>query len=151
MKTIKIILLFSILLLVSCSPKRAKYIHPFSEELVFDFTKYTEKGFFITPEKYTGDYESIGIIDISIYPAAAKQIEVVKSHNIVSGEYAQGYWLIRYLKPSDIIDSIYESANKLGANAIMNFKINSIQKQAEFDLNLKGVNVSGFAIKIKDK
>lgn len=146
-----IFILFCIAILSSCSIERVKYIHSFTEKLVFDFRKYTEKDFFITPEKYQGNYESIGIIDISIYPAAARQLEIIKPQNIIDGEYAQGYWLIRKLKPNEIINTIYEEANDMGANAIMNFKVTSIQKQVDYDLNLKGINVSGFAIKIQDK
>ena len=34
----------------------------------YDFTKYSAKGFLFTPESYNGEYEAVGIIEISLYP-----------------------------------------------------------------------------------
>lgn len=106
-----------------------------------------KEGFLISPEKYPGDYESIGMLDISIYPTAARQPEIPKSHKIRPGEYAQGYWLIAKIKPEEVVEIIHEKAKGMGADAVINFRVTSIQKQVDYDLNLKGVNVSGFAIK----
>ena len=54
-----------ILLLTNCTPSK------FEKQIityVFDFTKYTDKRFLFTPEQYNGDYLSIGILEIEIYP-----------------------------------------------------------------------------------
>lgn len=42
------------------------------EEVLYgiDFTKYSKTGFLITPEKYSGNYESIGLVEFVYMPEA---------------------------------------------------------------------------------
>ena len=141
-----LLLILFALSLFSCS-QRILYLPSHTESLVFEFQGFSKRGFMITPEKYLGEYESIGIIDISIYPAAARQTKIPKEQDIIEGEYAQGYWLIAKINPQEVVRIIYNKANDMGADAVINFKVTSIQKQVAGELDLNGVNVSGFAIK----
>ena len=53
----------------SCTPTPT-FIPKVSEINAVDFTPFTEKGFLFTPNKYTQDYESIGIINFTYFPEA---------------------------------------------------------------------------------
>ena len=47
---------------ISCST--VTYIPAATQFYAIDFSKYTELGFLITPEKFIGEYESIGIVAV---------------------------------------------------------------------------------------
>ena len=97
-----------------------------TQTLVYDFRPYTEQGFLITPEEYQGDYRSVGIIAMEIVPAASKEYAYEKEwkeYEEVEGTYRQGDWAIEEMSTQDVIDQVYEQAQGMGADAIMNFEV----------------------------
>jgi len=124
-----------LILVFGCSPK---IINPESFYFAIDFTKYSKEGFLITPEKYLGEYESIGLVEYVLIPGATKS------------DY--GYQ-VDDIRLSQGIDSLFSLAKDMGADAIMNFNINSTQREHTFfmqgQLVLEGFELSGFAIKRK--
>ena len=64
-----------------------------------NFTKYTQSGFLITPEKYNREYESIGLIDLVYMPKA----ELQRNSDIAGYEQNDNYEDIGY---SWVIDPI---------------------------------------------
>ena len=67
----KLLLILSIFLFVGCvtAPKRIPEVMIIMN---VDFTKYSQKEFLFTPDSYTGDYESKGLITLTFYPEANK-------------------------------------------------------------------------------
>ncbi len=112
---------------------------------IYDFTKYSERGFLITPEKWIGDYKSIGIIEIEFWPEVSRT-----KLNLKPGQfYDRGIsnrWVYTPINTEEIIESLYKTAIDMGADAIMNFKLSEFI--ADYGtVTAPGKRVSGFAIK----
>jgi hypothetical protein len=60
--------------LFSCATVKRKYIPKVLSVSAFDLSKYSNQGFLITPNKYNGDYESVGIISAIAMPKAKLEI-----------------------------------------------------------------------------
>jgi hypothetical protein len=127
----------------------------------FDFTRYTQKGFLFTPETYNGNYEAVGLLSAKLTPEL-KDTPPVGVLNKSYGDYGmvvngKMYYILKmgpttcYLKEfktETVIQSLYEEAAKMGADAIINFKISYFPSIAN-GITISGVEVSGFAIKRK--
>jgi len=114
----------------------------------YDFSKYTDQGFLITPEKYSGKYQSIGMISVTQWPAVRKQ-----ERHIQSSSNKRGYRVVEDYYPEKInvkktIDKIYKVAKNMGADAITNFNVTPTSRK-NGTLVVQGVEISGFAIKRK--
>ncbi len=131
----------------STSSKIDKYVITY----VYDFTKYTHKGFLFTAETYRGDYESIGLLEVEIYPGSEKKplSEEKKSKQYGTSDYGKSeeriYWPI---KTEELLDSLYNLAINMGADAIINLSINDFQVNYGITYAY-GRRASGFAIKRK--
>jgi len=135
-------------------------IDPVNKFYGIDFTKYSNEGFLITPEKYTGKYESVGMIEYHIMPGA-KYIKAgtrrEKIDNIYGDASVNAYiWVIDKIKFSQAMDSIYIMAKNMGADAITNFDFN--METSEFSsliynnpVTIAGYRITGFAIKRLDE
>jgi len=123
-----------------------------------DFTTYTAKGFFITPEKYMGEYNSIGIVRYEVYPGAT----YVKTSSIPNPEFGKTTgasaviflkeWKVNYISLQEVLGGMYEQCKKMGADALVNFEV----KPSAFPYlgisnptSINGYIISGFAIKRK--
>ncbi len=111
----------------------------------FDFTKYSKNNFLITPEGYTGGYESVGLITTIIYPEVRKMsiTDLDKSWMKLGV-----VWSVKRIDPKEAIDSMYVQALNMGADALIRFNIKTISKPNGI-YNIYGYEVSGFAIKRK--
>ena len=143
-------LLIVLFLFTSC--KVLNYIP--KEESIYglNFTKYSEQGFLITPEKYLGDYESIGIFNYTFVPSASIFIEKkVMSSGILR---ERKIWLKENYSIYDGLDSLYNFSKSIGADAIINFQFNIVTRNYTYGyenpVTLEGFELSGFAIKRKD-
>ena len=123
-----------------------------------DFRKYTEKGFLFTPEKYKGEYESIGLISYEILPGAKyKTIRKVLypdySHNGTRSHfYKTKKWDVENIIFQDVLDSLFLKCKELGADAFVNFEKEIIRKSyinVKNPITIIGYKISGFAIKRK--
>ncbi|MEL7832449.1 hypothetical protein [Fodinibius sp. Rm-B-1B1-1] len=114
----------------------------------YDFSEYTEDGFLFTPEAYNGDYQSIGLITVTQWPAVRKM-----TRRVPSPDSPNGYKTVEEFYPDDIdvekaIDEIYKVANNMGADAITRFDVTPTSRM-NGTLTVQGVEISGFAIKRK--
>ena len=121
-------------------------IPSYTETIVIDLTQYSNEGFLITPEPYLGEYSSVGMVDISLFPRA-KKLSYDRITNDIKEQYnVQGVWAVDKIETKDVVDIVYEKAKAMGADAVINFKISYIYKSyPEFTHN--GLRVTGFAIK----
>jgi hypothetical protein len=151
MKKHLIIALVSSLLLMSCANETLISEH---QHLVrtygADFTKYTALGFQITPESYMGQYESIAMLNLDIYPQVIHR-SFASPIALPPDRYEEHFidnhtWLVEDLSLTDAIDSLYHLATKLGANSIVRFKIDVLPRK-DGPLDIDGIQLSGFAIR----
>ena len=149
MKTV--ISIIAILLLASCI-KQLHYIPSESSYFGIDFRKYTNQGFFITPEKYIGDYESVGLVEYVMVPEANYQsVNRIRFDGTIGKERK---WVQAKISLSQGIDSLYALAKRMGADAIMNFSTSTTARTYPAIANpttLTGYEIKGFAIRRKDK
>lgn len=150
------LLLICMSLIVSACSIKLKHIRGYESKMVLDFTKYTEQGFLITPFKYLGDYESIGIITVKVMPEAnfiSKKIMKAKYPASSADEYdLEEWWEIEDINSEMVIDILYESAVEMGADAIVEFDIEVINQRYGYGIaanpvTLYGYEMSGYAIK----
>jgi len=106
----------------------------------FDFTKYASKGFLITPEQYLGEYQSIGVINVTIWPSVSESPKAS-----AKGVTERQRWYIGQLNVNKAIDRIYQQATNMGADGIMRFDVRSIER-INGTLRIEGAEISGFAI-----
>ena len=160
----KNIFYFVILSMLMFSCKVIELSHIPQKEIIkgIDFRKYTEKGFLITPEKYNGEYESIGIINYLIMPEANRKIQEVVIPTTKSKWEDSDYiyrrsegifkWVIKEVDVQIALDGIYKQCIEIGADALVNFSAVSENEEYLYTnppLSLKGIRITGFAIKRK--
>lgn len=153
MKMIKVLVtslshLMLILLSFSCMSK-IDHIPGRTTTSILDFSEFTKRGFLITPYKYEGKYESIGMIYIEIIPGASRHKRKVVRNNVSHG-YQFAEWTQEEITTKDALESMYKTAKEMGADAIVDFHINQTEKEYEYSgvrTTLKGLELSGYAIK----
>ncbi|MCW9708098.1 hypothetical protein [Fodinibius salsisoli] len=111
----------------------------------YDFSEYTAQGFLITPEQYLEEYQSIGLITVTQWPAVRKM-----ERRIPDSDSQSGYRTVEEFYPESInvekaIDEIYKVAKDMGADAITRFDVTPTSRM-NGTLNVQGVEISGFAI-----
>ncbi|MGB0431883.1 MAG: hypothetical protein ACPGLV_15520 [Bacteroidia bacterium] len=144
--TLKALILLA--LTTSCATTMEQWQTQYLESNI-DFSKYAADDFLITPFEYNGKYESVGFIQIIARP----KIDLV-SHttrpNVEFGEkviYDGGnYYVARAVSLENAIEKAYQEAKEMGANAIVNLKIESIELNNGIH-KLDGLKITGFAIK----
>jgi hypothetical protein len=117
-----------------------------------DFRKYTSEGFLITPEKYLGEYESIGVVKYVIVPGAEYKVLNKVTYSDGTTQSIQK-WVVNQITLSQGLDSLYHLSKAMGADAIVNFSSNTTQRNYQSIANpvtLEGYELSGFAIKRKN-
>lgn len=163
MRTI-IILLFSIMAMSCVTPS-------FPTETVggyvysgYDFRKYADQGLLITTTPPIGNYISIGIVSLTLYPEVKEITSAVytssinrnglidsngKKFEVIMVSYPNGakrYYRVEVTNTDDVIDQLVNTAVSWGADAIYEF---SVSNNAITDNGLSKVvrNISGFAVK----
>ncbi|MEO8398822.1 MAG: hypothetical protein ABI550_03295 [Ignavibacteriaceae bacterium] len=117
----------------------------------YNFTKYTKQGFLFTPEPYPGDYESVGILEVEIYPEIKKAKEEGSNQYGTSNYGESAEWLYISIQTNEVLDSLFHLAKGMGADAVVRLDIEDVtQERSGFPLTLiPGKRASGFAIKRK--
>lgn len=160
----KFIFLITLLcsLFTGCTTVEELSFVPRKESLFgIDFSKYSKQGFLITPEKYAGEYQSIGLITYEYLPSA----EYKPGTSRPNPYYVPGnpktsqfipikMWITEDVKVEQVMDSVYTRCKILGADALVNFKIEPktetyssvVYKNPPI---INGYSISGFAIKRK--
>lgn len=116
----------------------------------YDFTPYTSKGFFISPEQYLLPYDPVGVISITFSPEVKKHVRFT---NYDSTKYTlvlapSSEWIVERVDVRMVIEQIYRLGIKMGADAVVRFNI-GMKPMTNGDLLYFASEVSGFAIKRK--
>jgi hypothetical protein len=140
-----LVLLVPLILTVACSPGQEVYEKEM-EVRGYDFTKYTEEGFLITPEKYEGEYESIGVLRVSVWPRIEYESTGDSSPPRPGPDDTERRWVTTDpVSRAEVIDSLYSRAERMGADAITRFESDVVTRE-EANVTRIGVEASGFAI-----
>lgn len=124
-------------------PSLPSHIPEYSEFRILDFTPYTEQGFLFTPDKYNGEYESIGIVRYEFVPSQNLVTKEGKYNSVTgysdpsSKEYVPDEYNIQ-----DGLEQVFLVASDMGANAVINLSVESIEVLG----NANGYRINGFAI-----
>lgn len=119
-----------------------------------DFLEYSKNGFLFTPEKYEGDYESIGLVSFLIMPEAVKEKTDAPDTQSYRDLGPVIKWRIEDVNIQNAVEGIYKHCIEMGANALVNFKIEvKIEDYSNRNppIKLEGYRITGFAIKRKTK
>ena len=160
----KIAILLTSILMMSCASLLTPYSQSFA---IYDFTKYTEEGFIISPAASGFEYQPVGEIAVEFTPGYQKgQIETspINTQNsrgfddIYSSRKPtsdrKGSWFDP--SPDYMLDELVKYAKAAGADGILNFKAVAnytyeVSKSGSRRI-LNSYSLSGFAVKInKDK
>jgi hypothetical protein len=142
-------LVFAAFLFSGCAANEVSKVQAVQESVAFDFSDYSEKGFLITPQRYNGDYESVGQITLTLWPRAERKHNNGMAERLASDDSsvrAQGEWMVYYLQTDDLIDAAYQKASEMGADAIVSFSVTPQRRQITPRFTLTGYEVTGFAI-----
>lgn len=115
-----------------------------------DFSSYSKEGFFITESNSVSfEYEPIGSIITEVYSGYNAEEIKIKEENEIYGEITKTIKKGVYVKasPDDAIYFLIEQAKELGANGIINLKIQPVSSKNEY--KIIGYYVTGMAIKKK--
>lgn len=127
--------------MLSCTSR--KHITGQTTISVLDFSKYSNRGFVFSPYTYDGDYDPVGMITIYALPGAYLD---EKSSN------SKGEWMIEIIHEEDVLDTLYQKATAMGANAIISLRIENVpysESVGVYKINMTGLKVEGFAIRRK--
>lgn len=160
MKKLYSLLLVTVLLASCVTLEELKVIYPIETLYGIDFAPFTKKGFLITPEKYSGPYESIGMINFTAKPGAIYQKTSTKPNPYWIPESSQPKvievyeWKVDSIAFEQVLNKVYKICVDMGADALVNF-----QNEITLDpysgiknpVTITGYRITGFAIKRKDK
>jgi hypothetical protein len=157
-----VLLLIVVALSTSAISQVKNTIYPTEKKYTFNFTFFAQKGFLMTPEKYSGIYELIGIVSYEAFPGAEFKLaerKVVKAYGMSDKPVTTKVydWVIDSIPLQSALTKIYDECIKMGADALVNFEYdflsNSYGVVHGFDnpVTIYGIRMSGFAIKRKDK
>lgn len=143
----KILLIFAaIAMLTGCATLKKEDRKVYTD--FADYRPYLEIGFLITPNLYSGEFESIGELAIHIVPAIKLFPEDGEQY-----DYRGKYYDYEEIKRQDVIDIAVKEAINRGADAIANFNItaNEISKGDGLGTVCIGREyyITGFCIKRK--
>lgn len=122
-----------------------------------DFRRFSDQGFLITPEMYPGNYDSRGLVTVTLLPFAYRDFKREQTRiggyggNRTSSTIdSYGGWRYASVQPGDALDSAFAVATRMGADALVRFDMKPIQQTLGPEtggLVITGLEVSGFAIK----
>lgn len=120
----------------------------------FNFNKYIDKGFLITPGEYKGDYDVMGLIECSVTPEVMKQIYDANFLLTKPTDGTRYYYkmigtdgfMVKTVNADSLIGFMYKQALEWNADAIINFTI-FMEVMPRYDIPVP--RVTGTAIKRK--
>lgn len=141
-------------LFVGCAPG-ISYVAGNKSVGAIDFIRYSEKDFLFSPHEYLGDYESVGLVSASIFPAALLEKIDTGKKNDAGEPIFKKVWDIKKVNLNEALDSLYYFASKLNANAIIDLRIETKSEiynkigsgVAAPEVTITGYEINGFAIK----
>lgn len=151
--------LFLLILIVVVLSSCATLPSPQSYVGMIDYTELTQRGLFVTESNSVSfDYEPIGSIyaeetDGWIKKSQVKEESKSKKKDIYSDDYYSSSRLEfgkKEFMPADVnrvLQSVADQLKRVGANGIINMKIDYIKIPLSKELSLNRIIVSGMAIK----
>lgn len=132
------------------------YKYPYEKYAVaIDYSRFSEKGFFFT-ESNSANFEYKPIASISAIFRSGWEPTGVKNKELSDDAYGSrfSYSTASYSKNfimanrDELLDLLYKKAIALGANGVINLKINTIRHYSEkTGYNTEGYEATGMAIK----
>jgi len=113
-----------------------------------DFRPFTERGFFMTPEKYAGDYEPKGLIYVTLWPHVLKAGEPGLPGTAYKRHSINRNWNIEELELEEALEEAYQVAIQMDADALVDMTAIPVSRR-NGGIEVEGIEVSGFAIKRK--
>lgn len=117
--------------------------------MFLDFQPYTEAGFFISPNPYTGQFSPVGEINITVQPALqqpARQIKGAYNDAVYAPKNGAGV-VQEEILAEELLEMAVDAAKAKGANGISNFKC--IRVLDANPLEPYHYEITGFAIRIQ--
>lgn len=125
--------------IAACGCGALRQVHDrYVDTYFLDFRPYTEAGFFISPNPYTGVYSPVGDLLVKVVPAVYPKDKKSMIVNTKGGSYDDGIYsrpaesdydtktITEEISPSELLDIAVGEALKLGANGISNFRCSAI-------------------------
>lgn len=145
-----LILLLALICVSSCATFKPQQRSTYSYFL--DYRPYTSEGFFVSPDPYTGEFESLGELYMEVFPEQ-KEINIDDKDKydrvVYWGTQAYGFERIAH---AELLEMAVKKAESMGANGIANLKI---EKHSESSINASTAssrivyNIYGLCIKTK--
>lgn len=87
-----------------------------------DYREFSKEGFLLSPYEYTGEYESIGEIQVKIIPAKIKN----EVYDYQGNQLSSGSYLVQEkISGTEMARIAVDKAKELGASGLVNFKIDT--------------------------
>jgi hypothetical protein len=116
--------------------------------MFLDFQPYTEAGFFISPNPYTGQFSPVGEINIIVQPALQRPAKQVKGSFGDSMYASTGAPVVQEeILSEELLEMAVNEAKAQGANGISNFKC--LRVSDANPIEPYHYEITGFAIKIR--
>ncbi len=115
----------------------------------YDFTKYTDRGFLITPEGYSGEYQSVGVLNVTVWPTVEElnaEEAPPLTDPIDTGSGSKKWYITEPVSPQEAVDSLYTLADSMGADAIINFETEATKQDLNGGVTRIGIRARGYAI-----
>jgi hypothetical protein len=90
-----------------------------------------------TPEMYRGDYESVGVINVTMQ---------AEGRLVANPKTGANEWQFSELRIADVVKESHRRAVEMGANAVVNFSVKAAPRLVG-TVTVPGIEVNGFAIK----
>jgi hypothetical protein len=148
----KLLLIALIAFLTACTT--TKFVS--KDVYLLDFRPYTEKGFLMSTTNIGANYSSIGEINIScnsgyIYNEDKKIGVAVNNGNIaqstasmnINKNTPQKQWTV-----DEVLAELYNEAKAVGANGVINIKVETDRKEGFVDYHISGLAVNTLQTKL---
>lgn len=145
----KKIFLLAVAAIVVCSCGVATH-ERYVTKMFLDFQPYSEAGFFISPDSYTGKFSPIGEMNITVQPAVQPQTQRSRGKKLfedaVYFEVNGAPVAVEVITAEELVEMAVKEARARGANGISNFKCTRVLDADTVEKY--HYEISGFAIRI---
>ena len=127
----------------------------------YDYSAYTNEGFFLSPNQYVGEHQPIGELLIEVAPAivpikSTKSPEnpqkKVFSNGIYSNQSSHARTTIEKIEPRELLEMAVSEAVRRGPNGISNFDVKAVYTTSVTKYgthtSLSHYEISGLCIRI---
>jgi hypothetical protein len=151
-----LIILASLSLLSSCAVTQQR--DRFVQTMFLDYRPFVEKGFFLSPDPYPGEFTALGDLSVKVFPAI---IQNGKEKSDVTFKERDNYAYYKgqpkeafskeKLSGEDLLQEAVDAAKALGANGIADLRITEIPAAYVYGGEDAHWLISGICIYIPEK